>query len=329
MRSIDRIKVEDSTSEQPTSRKSQSIRNQIAKAGGVAPEWWQKSDAYGAAISLRILLPLFACLIAVPIVYGSVSPWATLVLVPLLGLFAYKVSFIMHDCAHQSLFRTSPLNTLFGCLGGYLTASNYHAYVRAHHQHHRYSLTDRDTDRSEVLGFENATKSRIAWHLTKALVGWRAVDYVKNFIFRSPEKLEGTAASPPQSNFLIGVVLTQGFIAAISTGFGRYPLMALLYPLSAATFALFFSRLRTFAEHVPPCDTSAEDFARSHKPSPVDAFFLYDSHFNWHKEHHLYPSMPPFNLSKLNERHGSIVHDSDSIGETMFRTILQRISKAA
>lgn len=332
MPAVDQIKfanIDDSTSsEQPTSSKSQAIRNQIAKAGGVAPEWWQKSNTYGLATSARILIPLFACLVAAPVVYSSISPLATLLLVPLLGLFAYKVSFIMHDCAHKSLFKTARLNDFFGCMGGYLTASNYQAYVRVHHQHHRYSLTERDADRSEVVGFENATKSAIVWHLTKALVGGRAFDYIKSFIFRSPERAEGTVASPPRSNFLPGVIMTQALIAVIATEFGRYPVLVLLYPLSAATFALFFSRLRTFAEHVPPSDQNAEDFARSHKPSFIDAFFLYESHFNWHKEHHLYPSMPPFNLGKLNQRYGSIVHDDDSFGESMLGTILQRIKKA-
>src|SRR5688572_22547489 len=85
------------------------------------------------------------------------------------------------------------------------------------------------------------------------------------------------------------------------TGFGEVLWTVAIYPISAATLALFLARFRLLAEHIKYENFVGEDYARSHKWSLIDATILYDAHFNYHLEHHIFPHMPSCSLAKVHQ----------------------------
>lgn len=275
---------------------------------------------------MRILVPFFGLIAAAPFLWIAVAPWTCLPVALLLGVYGYKISFIMHDCSHGTLFRTRGLNNWIGVFCGWLVAAEYFEFKRVHLDHHRFNGTERDPDIGQYADFQGASRGRIIWHLTNALVGRRVLDYLASYQERShPREGKRPRVKP---DWLTAMALAQLIIAALASGFGQVPWLVFLYPVSAATFALFFARLRTFAEHNEPDNLSVTDFTRTHPASWLDAFLLYDAHFNYHLEHHLFPHIPSCHLSKLYMAHAEAIHNEVTVGSSMFRTILVRIRDA-
>ena len=87
----------------------------------------------------------------------------------------------------------------------------------------------------------------------------------------------------------------------LASGFGRHPWLVLAYPVTAATFGLFFSRVRAFCEHVRLDRHVGECSVRSHLPNPVDRLFFYTLNMNLHVEHHLFPQVPACHLPAVRQ----------------------------
>src|SRR6266568_2130944 len=68
----------------------------------LAPAGPGLSAAYGWRAVLRNVIPFFVLLAAAPLLnrWSPAAPW---LLSPLIGLFAYRIAIVMHDCLHRSL----------------------------------------------------------------------------------------------------------------------------------------------------------------------------------------------------------------------------------
>jgi fatty acid desaturase len=302
-------------------------RKAIQDRSPVPREWFTPSDLYGWFITLRILVPFFALLATAPWVWSRVSPWLVLLWLPALGVYGYKISFIMHDAAHVSLFRRRGLNDIVGQLCGFLVGSPFVPFKRLHMMHHKYNGAEGDVQRAEAWGFENASRGHLLWHLFGPLLGSRALGYVLGS-GKAPSTSADASVRSGRS-FYVSVLVAQVGIAALSTRLMAIPALLLLYPISAATFALFFARLRTFAEHVPPAGEAMADFTRSHETNLLTTALLCDAHFEFHREHHVYPQLPSCRLALLQDRDKDLIHPtSDTLRGSMFGTIVWRIAKA-
>ncbi len=301
------------------------LRRRLLADGLLPREWMGKSDLYGWLIAARVLLPFFGIIIAMPIA-ASFSPLYCFPLALLWGVYSYKISFIMHDCGHDTLFRTRRLNGLVGLLCGWLVVADFQQFKRLHGHHHRYNGTDRDPQWGETGGLERASRARILRHLVNALVGQRLGDYFGGY-------LSGAAASPSATrsgliSALAGIAVAQASIAVVVTGFGQFPWLVLAYPISAATISLFLARLRTFAEHIEPDGRPLRDFARTHRPRWFDAFLLYDAHFNYHLEHHIFPQVPSRHLPRFHSEYAHLLHSELTLSSSMLGTIWGRLREA-
>jgi fatty acid desaturase len=100
------------------------------------PEFLQPSDLYGWLAVARNTLPFFALLALAPMLAARSLPAAWL-LAPLIGLFVYRMTIVMHDCAHGTLFRSSRLNRWMGQGLGAVTGIRFHSFWIQHWKHHR------------------------------------------------------------------------------------------------------------------------------------------------------------------------------------------------
>ena len=312
-------------------RRPAEIRKDLLKSRAIPSEWFEKSDLYGWRISLGILLPFFASLGAAPFLWLYVSPLAVLPLALIIGIYGYKISFIMHDCSHDTLFRSPGLNRALGDFCGWVVVANYPLFKSSHALHHRHNGTDGDPQFGEAGGFQGASSGAIIWHLTNALVGQRLFGYLLGYLTKNRMGSQGTPDSAPRItvSWLLATACCQLCILVLVTGLGRVPILACLYPAAAATISLCLARLRTFAEHVLPPEGDFKDFTRSHLPNWLDAFFLYDAHFNYHLEHHLFPHMPSRHLPAFFEMNRDFVHARQTLNPSMFGTIGNRIRASA
>lgn len=276
-----------------------------AAAGSSRP-----TELYGWRAVLRNVIPFFALLAAAPLLHGASrsAPW---LLAPVIGLFVYRITIVMHDCIHRSLFRGVPLNQRIGMLLGAVTGVDFASFSRQHLLHHRLYGQPGDPQGFHYLGLKNATQAQFAWHLLRPLLGWNLRYALAESILR-PRNLAAAARS---GEFLPAAAI-QLAILAVVTGGGAHPWLAVLPFASAATFGLFFSQLRGIAEHA--ADGGAEaGSVRSHAPHWLDRVLLYDLNFNYHKEHHLYPQHSSRDLAAL---HGRLA-DRAPLAQSMFSTL--------
>jgi len=275
----------------------------LAAPGGSGP-----SDTYGWHAVLRNVI-LFFLLLALAPLLARWSPGAPWLLSPLIGLFAYRITIVMHDCIHRSLFLSAQLNERIGTLLGGITGIDFVSFSRQHLLHHRLYGRPGDPQGFHYLGLNGATRAAFAWHLLRPLLGANLRYALAESILR-PRNL--AAAARRGEIFALAVI--QLCILAVVTGGGAHPWLAVLPFASAATFGLFFSQLRGIAEHGANDDAG---IVRSHAPHWLDRVLLYDLNFNYHKEHHLYPRYSSRELATLRGR----MPGPAPLEASMFRTL--------
>src|SRR5262245_4787599 len=263
---------------------------------GAVPGKTTSTDIYGLHAVLRNVVPFFALLAAAPLLYNC-SPAAPWLLAPVIGLFAYRITIVMHDCIHRSLFAAAQLNRRVGTLLGGVAGIDFASFSRQHLLHHRLYGRPGDPQGFHYFGLKDATRAAFAWHLLRPLFGW-------NLRYALPESLARprNLLAAARRGELPALAAIQLAIFAVATGGGAHLELAALPFASAATFGLFFSQLRGIAEHAVEADGALPGNVRSHAPHWLDRLLLYDLNFNYHKEHHLYPRHPSRSLASLHAR---------------------------
>jgi len=234
---------------------------------------------------LKNLVPTLAVYAAVPLVADR-SGIAAACLAPLLGLLLYRLTIVMHDCGHATLFTSRKVNDAVGTLLGAVTGISFRRFRARHWEHHRNYGHERDPQGFHYRRLARMTNGELVRHMLAPLVGAN-LKYVVAESYLYPPNLARASRGE-----LVALAIVQPVLAAIVTGLGRHPLAALLPPLSAVTFGLFFSQLRGIAEHGVRDDAEPRGFVRSHRRDWLGALLLYDLHFNLHEEHHNHPQVP-------------------------------------
>jgi fatty acid desaturase len=271
-------------------------------------------NAYGWTALLRNAVPLSLLLWLTPHVDG----WAALAFMPPIGLFAYRLTFVVHDCAHGTLFRSVTVNRLVGGWTAAAVGFDFERYRTLHRRHHsRYGCSS-DPQGFHYLGLDRAGRVALLRHLAIPLIGALA-----------PRVLQETAGQLAAGNVVTRTrfVAAQTAIALLVTGGGARPALALLPGAAAATVGLFLSQLRGFAEHAAERGERQAGCVRSHAPNLPDGLLLYELNFNYHAEHHRFPAVPSRHLAALREW---LAHRGDRGGELrngMLRTIGRRLAE--
>lgn len=274
---------------------------------------------YAAAGVARNVVFYLVALAAVPVV-AAASPWWAIALMPLVGLSMYRLTMVMHDCLHGTLFVSPAVNRLCGIAAGAISGIEFHAFARLHWAHHRHTGEPSDpqgTDYLRLPGFGPG----IVWHLLLPLTGYTVFKIwrVMRALPRGP-RVQVLALAP--------LIAVQGCAAFVATSGLAYLWLAPLPILSAATFGLFFAQLRGFAEHVAMPGQPPEGSVRSHRPRFIDRLLLHDLNFNYHREHHLYPNVPSCRLPELHRRLTAERPGEFALAPGMFATIRHRVAAA-
>lgn len=260
------------------------------------PEWLEPSDGYGWSAVFRNLLVVLG-LFAVAPVAADVAPVAPWLLSPLIGLFVYRLTVVMHDCTHNTLFMSRRLNQAVGSLLGAITGIDFRSFSEQHWRHHQSYGEPGDPQGFHYLDLKRMTRTTFLWHVFRPLLGFNLRPTFAESVL-APRNVSRLAANGGIA--LVG--LAQLTIFALVTGFGRHPLLVLLPFVSTATFGLFFSQLRGIAEHgVTDAGANLRN-VRSHAPHLLDRVLLYDVNFNYHREHHEHPQIPSCRLPAVYEQ---------------------------
>jgi fatty acid desaturase len=179
------------------------------------------------------------------------------------------------------------------------------AYRMRHSSHHADLGTSKDQDGYPyhiAIGDKLALMVMIGWSLSGLMGLWLART---KYIGSSPER-PAEQVSPRWIGPLMTVVFNSVLLGLCILAGRWYLYFALwVYPIVAVAVAL--NIVRSVAEHQPEdfpqfrdgLEVAMRPIARTTMPNWSEKWLLYQANFNYHVEHHLFPTVPRHNLGKL------------------------------
>ncbi|HTN61463.1 MAG TPA: fatty acid desaturase family protein [Devosia sp.] len=174
------------------------------------------------------------------------------------------------------------------------------AYRRNHLAHHRYTNTDKDPDWVFKLGTRKFTFPQSWQHGVLTLLSYLVVVGSVLDVFSVMKRLSNPD-KPPLGYRLarLGYYLAW---AAFFTLTGSWMLFLLYWLVPYLTVFFMLMHIRSVAEHFGSMDYSHElGSTRSVLPFFWERAFFAPHNVNYHLEHHLYPSVPFYNLPALHK----------------------------
>ncbi|MCM8794451.1 MAG: fatty acid desaturase [Candidatus Omnitrophica bacterium] len=229
--------------------------------------------------------------------------WVFALAIPVIGCNYYGLFILGHDAVHGRTFNSLRLNNLFADLFMFAPIGAITRINKWNHlEHHRLLATEADPDRFKYRCFGKADFVPFAIYLIGLYSFFIAV---RNVFIKGPRQ----AASPDprekrlQHSFeeIALLVCWQGaLIAGLTWAAGAWWGYAVLWLAPGFCFAFLADNLRTFCEHSQPQADSLADRHRliTYVSNPVEKFFLAPFNMNFHATHHLWPSIPYYNLPK-------------------------------
>ncbi|HEU0162378.1 MAG TPA: fatty acid desaturase [Rhizomicrobium sp.] len=236
--------------------------------------------------------------------------WSVLLAMPLIGTRYYALFIIGHDGLHRRLFTSRRWNDawndifVMGAIGA-ITRLN-----RQNHMTHHMTLgLAHDPDRYKYLADDKSTPASLIFSLT----GLRYVLRALGNVFLPRQRISEDGYGTRDWLILLGwqAALIGGLSWAI--GWWAYPLLWLL-PVYFFTFTADIVRVFLEHSHAEP-DARSDMRSRliSFTSSPVERRFFAPLNMNLHAAHHLWPSIPYYNLPAADGMMRAALADNDSI----------------
>lgn len=224
---------------------------------------------------------------------------------------------ILHDCSHQSLFKSKQLNKWVGnWLGAYPTLQNIDQYRPYHLQHHVATGTEDDPDINLTTGYPTTGKSMMR-KFGRDLIGITGVKAVLGVLmmhlgllrYNLGNKIEKVPRAELSARIILnnawrnlrGPIAYQLLFFGILYALGQ-PFLYLLWWAAYLTTYSFVLRVRSMAEHSMVEDST--NFLRNTRTTYanfLERMLFAPLHVNYHNEHHLMIAAPCYNYPKLHQ----------------------------
>ena len=252
---------------------------------------------------------VFAAMAGVAVSSGAWLLLTVPLAIALIGGRQLGFAVLMHDAAHQTLFKTRWLNDTVGnWLCAYPIWTDVHPYRRYHLRHHARNWTaeDPDLDLATKFPVSGTSLRRKFWRDLSGQVGWKRVRAVlardlglaRRRSRGVDEAGKSRVASTGWRN-LRGVVVTNAVLFALLAAAG-HPLLYGLWGVAWFTTNSLVTRIRSIAEHnMAPDPADPLRNSRTTLASPLERIFIAPNRVNYHLEHHLLMTVPFYNLPRM------------------------------
>lgn len=299
-------------------------------------------DPVWSSFAVAETFALIGLCVAVALVW-----WHPAVIVPAIVLIATRqqaLFVLAHDAAHYRMYERRWLNDLVGRLCGTLAGISMCTYRVVHRLHHNHLYEAQDPDIPLHGGYPRGT-GYLARKLVKDLCGltaWKTYAYffgapaINDDHRQANRPLDDTSPrlrrAARRDRWIVVGFHTAAPIAAFAAGYGAEYL--LLWALPLVTVLQPLLRLRAICEHGAVASTSVPELASRTNLGPKWLMWLvFPHHVHYHIEHHLYPSVPHYNLPACHaalKAHG-ILDDAEvrGLGDTLGRVFAAPRPRAA
>lgn len=227
---------------------------------------------------------------------------------------------MMHDAAHYMLYRNRVVNDVIADLFiAFPIGMSTTLYRKTHFRHHRFTNTDEDQDlaaqKQEREWFEwPKTKLGCCWAIVRSLLG---LNFHKGWILFKHwapwkhlfDKVDDDFPMRARVLYVLSITCVYGFFAwALSIDAMLTLTLMAMYMVAGMTVLNLVNRLRATAEHLGTAGTHELNATRTIVPRLWERFLIAPYGVSYHLEHHLFPSVPGFNLAEL---HAELMKDPE------------------
>jgi fatty acid desaturase len=269
-----------------------------------------RRSAWRASAAILHDLAVLAITIGVALAYWP-NPMVILVCVMIIGTRQHALFVIAHDAAHYLLYENRKINDLAGRACAMLQGLSMCTYRVIHRLHHNNLYGELDPDTALHGGYPRG-KTYLIKKLLKDLSGFTAWKTYAYFLGGAPalntqtnvamrplddtsEKLRAEARLDRNAVIVFHSILLVLFAAS---GYLIQYLVLWILPLVTVVQAIL--RLRAISEHGATTDFSSPlTAARTNVVPAWLAWLIFPHSVNYHIEHHLYASVPHYNLAEL------------------------------
>jgi fatty acid desaturase len=239
------------------------------------------------------------------------NPLVLLICILIIGTRQHALFVIAHDAAHYLLYENRRLNDAVGRACAMLQGLSMCTYRVIHRMHHNNLYGELDPDTALHGGYPRG-KAYLVKKLLKDLSGFTAWKTYAYFLGGAPalntktnvalRPLDDTSAklkseARSDRNIVIFFHVTLFLVMAWSGYLVQY---LVLWVLPLVTVVQAILRLRAIAEHGATTDFSSPlTAARTNLAPAWLAWLIFPHQVNYHIEHHLYASVPHYNLPRL------------------------------
>jgi fatty acid desaturase len=237
-----------------------------------------------------------------------------LVLVPciiLIGTRQHALFVIAHDAAHYLLYENRTLNDIVGRAAATVQGLSMCTYRVIHRLHHNNLYGELDPDTALHGGYPRG-RAYLVKKLLKDLTGFTAWKTYAYFLGGAPalntatsvalRPLDDTSAKLKEEarSDRNTVIVFHVALLALFAWSGYLVQYLVLWILPLVTVVQAILRLRAIAEHGATTDFSSPLTAARTNVAPAWLeWLIFPHHVNYHIEHHLYASVPHYNLPRL------------------------------
>ncbi|MGP8214899.1 MAG: fatty acid desaturase family protein [Bacteroidia bacterium] len=274
----------------------------------------QKSDAKAALEFLHTWIWITGTFIVISLFPNPV----TIILgVFIIGGKQLACAILMHDAAHNALFKSKKLNTFMGqWFAAYVIWQDMERYRPYHIKHHVTTGSTEDPDITLTKGYPTTIISFVR-KVSRDLIGASGIKghiavllmhfgYLKYQLGGAIEKinLKGQskmAIAATAIKNMAGPVIANLILFGICLLFGK-PWLYWIWIISLLTTYNFSLRIRSIAEHscVPDSNNPLKN-TRTVYAKWWEKILFAPHHVNYHVEHHLLMTVPSYNLPKMHQ----------------------------
>lgn len=243
--------------------------------------------------------------IALSMAIGAANPvgWPVALGLAFFPILAAQRCFqtMVHDLSHLLFLPGRKANDAVGNLlvAGFI-GMRIQNYWRVHAVHH---TANGSADDPEFVDFaEVKERGGLIPFIIGYALGWQAVSLIKKYYFQKPDsRAAGTgAAEGSRLVKLVGdtwhVAVCHAVLLYLFAGVAGTWYLYLLWLYVAVTWSPMLSKLRFLVEH-----PSATDLTVSTRAPWWERLYFAPYNFNYHFEHHVWPSLPPYRLRRAHE----------------------------
>ncbi len=291
-------------------------------------------DPVKSTLSVIQTLGVITLAIGVGVYYWT--PWVIVSVMILIATQQQACFVLAHDAAHYRLYKARWLNDLVGRAVATPVGISVCSYRIVHRLHHNHLYGKQDPDIPLCAGYPRG-RAYLIKKLFKDLFGATALKNISYFFGRPATNSETNEQGKPlddtspalkkaadQDRWTIVLFHIAAPIIAFYSGYLLE--YAILWVLPFLTFLQPILRLRAICEHgaVPSKDSPLLASRTNLAPAWI-RFLLFPHHVNYHIEHHLYPSIPHYNLPRCHVEMQKIGMLDDA-EVRQFSSTLKRIS---